>query len=166
VRRHKVFGRACRRVLVKQALITHAKNGRQGKNRGNCSGEDAAATGLPASGQSAGRRNHLGVGGPQLRTFDFRALRLERGVFPPPESETKLREYARALGLKPGTDEWIEFFDRAAASRGQIPQDLQRDENLVKHLPVLFRTLRGRKVSPEALDELVELIRTSLSNGR
>jgi len=33
-------------------------------------------------------------------------------------------------------------------------------------LPVLFRTLRGRKVSPEALDKLVELIRTSLSNGR
>jgi transcriptional regulator with XRE-family HTH domain len=92
--------------------------------------------------------------------------RLERGVFPPPESETKLREYARALGLKPCTDEWIEFFDRAAASRGQIPRDLQKDENLVKHLPVLFRTLRGRKVSPEALDKLVELIRTSLSNGR
>ena len=92
--------------------------------------------------------------------------RLERGVFPPPESETKLREYARALGLKPGTDEWIEFFDRAAASRGEIPQDLQKDENLVKHLPVLFRTLRGRKVSPEALDKLVQLIRTSLSNGR
>ena len=92
--------------------------------------------------------------------------RLERGVFPPPESQTKLREYAKALRLKPGTDGWIEFFDRAAASRGKIPLDLQKDENLVKHLPVLFRTLRGRKVSPDALDKLVELIRASQSHGR
>ena len=103
----------------------------------------------------------------QANGFDVGNIsRLERGVFPPPESEAKLREYARALGLKPGTDEWLEFFDRAAASRGRIPQDLQKDENLVKHLPALFRTLRGRKVSPKALDKLVDLIRTSLSNAR
>ena len=92
--------------------------------------------------------------------------RLERGAFGPPESETKLRQYAKALDLKPGTDEWIEFFDRAAAGRGQIPQDLQKDENLVRQLPVLFRTLRGKRVSPETLDKLVELVRSSGSDGR
>ena len=91
--------------------------------------------------------------------------RLERGIFPPPESEAKLRQYAKALGLRPATDEWIEFFDRAAACRGQIPQDLQKDANLIRQLPVLFRTIRGQKVSPEALDKLVELIRTSVSDG-
>ena len=91
--------------------------------------------------------------------------RLERGIFSPPESEVKLREYAKALGLKSGTDEWLEFFDRAAACRGQIPQDLQKDENLIRQLPVLFRTLRGHKVSPAALHKLVELIRTADSNG-
>lgn len=91
--------------------------------------------------------------------------RLERGVFLPPESEEKLREYARALGLKAGCDEWIEFFDRAAATRGQIPRDLQKNEDLVRRLPVLFRTLRGRKVSPEVLDKLVELVRRSNSDA-
>lgn len=85
--------------------------------------------------------------------------RLERGIFPPPESPQKLREYAHALGLAEGRDEWIEFFDRAAAARGQIPADLQADEELVARLPVLFRTLRGRKVTPEKLDKLVEMIR-------
>jgi transcriptional regulator with XRE-family HTH domain len=90
--------------------------------------------------------------------------RLERGIFPPPESPQKLREYAKALGLKEGGEEWIEFFDRAAATRGQIPADLQADENLVGRLPVLFRTLRGRKVTPEKLDQLVEMIRRGHSD--
>lgn len=90
--------------------------------------------------------------------------RLERGVFPPPESPQKLREYAKALALKEGSEEWIEFFDRAAAARGQLPADLQSDEKLVSHLPVLFRTLRGKKVTPEKLDQLAELIRREHSD--
>jgi hypothetical protein len=89
---------------------------------------------------------------------------LERGVFPPPESPQKLREYAKALTLKEGGEEWLEFFDRAAASRGQLPADLQADEKLLGRLPVLFRTLRGRKVTPEKLDQLAELIRREHSD--
>ncbi len=33
--------------------------------------------------------------------------RLERGIFPAPESPQKLREYAEALGLKEGGEEWF-----------------------------------------------------------
>jgi transcriptional regulator with XRE-family HTH domain len=91
--------------------------------------------------------------------------RLERGVFAPPESDEKIAEYARALGLREGSDDWIVFFDRAAASRGHIPPDLHREENLVRRLPLLFRTLRGQKVSAETLDKVIELIRSSDSNG-
>jgi transcriptional regulator with XRE-family HTH domain len=90
--------------------------------------------------------------------------RLERGLFPPPESPQKLREYAKALDLKEGSEEWIEFFDRAAAARGEIPADLQADESLVGRLPLLFRTLRGRKITPERLDQLVEIIRRERSH--
>ena len=92
--------------------------------------------------------------------------RLERGTFPPPESIEKLREYAIALGLKSGSTEWIEFFDRAAASRGQIPQDLQQVQDLVRHLPLLFRTLRGQKLSSENLDKVIEVVREANSHGR
>jgi transcriptional regulator with XRE-family HTH domain len=87
--------------------------------------------------------------------------RLERGLLPPPRSEEKLKEYARALGLKPGSDEWLEFFDRAAAVRGQLPKDLLTDEEVVEKLPLLFRTLRGAPVASDKLDELVEKIRRS-----
>lgn len=90
--------------------------------------------------------------------------RLERGVFSPPESPQKLREYAQALDIKKGSEEWIEFFDRAAASRGQLPADLQADEKLLRRLPVLFRTLRGRKVTPQNLDQLAEMIRREHSD--
>ena len=76
--------------------------------------------------------------------------RLERGVFAPPESPQKLREYAKALALKEGGEEWLEFFDRAAASRGQLPADLQADEKLLGRLPVLFRTLRGKRLPPRS----------------
>lgn len=84
--------------------------------------------------------------------------KLERGLLPPPQSREKLEEYARALGLREGTDVWYDFFDLAAAETGRIPEDLQ-DEKLVKKLPVIFRTLRGRKLTDEQLDQLVERLR-------
>ena len=87
--------------------------------------------------------------------------RLERGLLPPPRSEEKLKEYAHALGLKRGSDEWLEFFDQAAAVRGELPKDLLSDEEVVEKLPLLFRTLRGAPVAPHKLDELVERIRRS-----
>lgn len=87
--------------------------------------------------------------------------RLERGLLPPPQSEEKLGDYARALGLKRGSDEWIELFDRAAASRGELPKDILSDAEVVDKLPVLFRTIRGSQVSWEKLDELIEKIRRS-----
>jgi transcriptional regulator with XRE-family HTH domain len=85
--------------------------------------------------------------------------KLERGLFPPPTGEEKMVELARALGLKPGTDDWSTFFDLAAATKGQFPKDLLSDAEVVSKLPVLFRTLRGEPVPPEKLDELIAFIK-------
>lgn len=85
--------------------------------------------------------------------------RLERGMFPPPQREDLLEKYATALGLNRGSEEWIEFFDTAAACRGELPKDLLSDKELLEKLPVLFRTLRGAPVSASKLDELIEKIR-------
>ena len=87
--------------------------------------------------------------------------KLERGQFAPPESHELLERYATALGLKPGSDTWLELFDLAAAERGKIPEDLMADNEVVEKLPVLFRTLRGTPLSPEQLDHLVEQVRRS-----
>ena len=84
---------------------------------------------------------------------------MERGLLPPPQSQEKLAEYARALGLKKGSDQWYEFFDLAAASSGQIPPDVMSDKELVAKLPLFFRTIRRQKVSDKKLQELAEKIR-------
>lgn len=84
--------------------------------------------------------------------------KLERGLFPPPQHE-KLEEYAKLLGIKEGTDDWYQFFDLAAAEAGKIPQDILSNEQVVEKLPVLFRTLRGKKVSDEKLNKLVRKIK-------
>lgn len=91
--------------------------------------------------------------------------RLERGVSPPPEKEEKIAEYAKALGLKSGSKEWRELLDRAAASRGRIPGDLLQNKEIVGQLPLLFRTLRGKKVSVDKLDEFVARVRRKQENA-
>lgn len=85
--------------------------------------------------------------------------KLERGLLPPPTSRGKLETYASHLGLKKGSDDWMEFFDLAAACRGELPKDFLEDSEVVKNLPVIFRTIRGKKVSSKLLDELIEKIR-------
>ena len=85
--------------------------------------------------------------------------KLERGVLPPPESETKLTQFAKALKIRRGSDTWYQFFDLARAFRGKLPPEVLRDPDVVARLPVLFRTLRGQKVSEEKLNQLIEMIR-------
>ena len=91
--------------------------------------------------------------------FDWGNLsKIERGKMPPPTKREKLEEYAKALHIKPGCDDWIYFFDLAAASAGRIPKEIMEDENLVAKLPVLFRTVRGEPLSKEKLEELIKTI--------
>lgn len=87
--------------------------------------------------------------------------RIERGLLAPSSSLEKLEEYAAALDLKPGSEDWIEFFDRASACKGEIPIEIMKDPELVKKLPLIFRTIRGKKISDRQLDDLIETIRKS-----
>ena len=87
--------------------------------------------------------------------------RIERGVWPPPQDRNILVRYATALELKEASDEWYKFFDCAAADCGIIPKDIMEDDEVVKVLPVLFRTLRREKPSEEDLDRLVDKLRRS-----
>ena len=96
----------------------------------------------------------------QQHSFDPGNIsRLERGRMAPPASAQKLTEYAKALGIKKGSDDWYTFFDLAAAAKGRIPNDLMSDEEVVGKLPALFRTLRGDSVDQDSLDNLIERIR-------
>ena len=82
--------------------------------------------------------------------------RMERGEMPPPQDQNILRRYAEALKIKPGSDSWYRFLDFAAADRGIIPQDLMSDEEVVKMLPVFFRTIRGQKPTEDEMREIAK----------
>ncbi len=87
--------------------------------------------------------------------------RIERGVWPPPQDHDILERYAKALVIKEATDEWYRFFDYAAADRGIVPQDIMSNQEVVKMLPVFFRTMRGQKPTEKEMLELAEKIRKS-----
>lgn len=98
-----------------------------------------------------------------LNGFDAGNIsKLERGRMAVPQSRAVLERYARALRIPKGSDEWYEFFDRAAAEAGRIPDDLMSDVDVAAKLPVLFRALRDDGSSEEAkLKELIDIIRRS-----
>ncbi len=85
--------------------------------------------------------------------------KLERGVFAAPQTEEKLEEYAKALKLKKGSEEWIQFFDLAAVSNRNLGMIKLKNEAIIDKLPVLFRTLDNKDLTEEKLDQIIELIK-------
>lgn len=85
--------------------------------------------------------------------------KMERGLMSPPTSEEKLEHYAQCLGIAKGSNEWYEFFDLAHATAGRIPKEILSDKEALQKLPLVFRTLRGGKVSKEKLMKLAEEIK-------
>jgi transcriptional regulator with XRE-family HTH domain len=85
--------------------------------------------------------------------------KLERGKLPPPQSKERLATIADYLKIREGTDEWQTFHDLAYAEQGRIPDDLMSDEELVKKLPIFFRTLRGEKLTDEEINEIIRIVK-------
>ena len=84
--------------------------------------------------------------------------KLEREVLPPPRDEPTLRTWAEQLALKPGSDDWLKFFEYAAVGASRIPDLILKDKHRAAHLPAFFRALSGRKPSPEDTERLLALI--------
>ena len=119
---------------------------------------------LPAFGEFfKAKRQALGL---TLREFCLKhkfdpgnMSRMERGLLAPPQDREVLEKYAKALELKSGGDDWYTFFDLAAAAKGRFPDELLEDKEVVAKLPLIFRTLRGRRLTVRRLSELVKEIR-------
>jgi transcriptional regulator with XRE-family HTH domain len=88
--------------------------------------------------------------------------KLERNLIPAPASKEKRLEYANALGIKEGSEEWLVFCDFAAASAGKIPDDIVLDRELLDALPVLFRSIRNKDVDEEDLKKIIKSVKKEL----
>ena len=85
--------------------------------------------------------------------------KMERGKVPPPTSHEKLQKMALSVDLKEDTEEWGYFFTSAIVGAGRIPKEAMDDEQVLRRLPVLLRTMTGQKLSEDQLDALVEVVR-------
>jgi transcriptional regulator with XRE-family HTH domain len=104
-----------------------------------------------------------------LRTFCIKynfdpgnLSKLERGLLPAPQSHEKLELYAKALQIQEGSDEWYEFFDLAILSAKRLPDDIASDEEVMKALPILFRSIRDKAIEEDHLRSLISAIRKEL----
>ena len=86
--------------------------------------------------------------------------RLERDIFIP-SKEGNLEKIALALGIEKESDEWFQFMDLAAISKGELPKDLQNNPDFIKSLPIFFRTVRGKKPTKKELETLVRTLEQS-----
>ncbi len=88
--------------------------------------------------------------------------KLERGLLRPPKSKEKRLQYASALGIKEGSDDWLEFCDLATISAGKIPVDIVSDKELFAAVPVFFRSIRKEGFEKEKIQEFLETIKKEL----
>ncbi len=91
--------------------------------------------------------------------------KIERGINPPPYDDKTVERWARQLGLKAGTEDWQDFMDQAAVARGELPKAVLGDEELLRKLPVFFRSIRGAELTEEQLDDLIQKVREAHSPG-
>ncbi|HET9868893.1 MAG TPA: hypothetical protein VFR02_00130 [bacterium] len=91
--------------------------------------------------------------------------KVERGVHPAPKDERTLREWAKYFGLKPHSEGWDRFMDEARISRGEIPKDILKDEEVLSLLPAFFRTVRGVGIGGPEAERLIEKIREANRPG-
>ncbi len=70
--------------------------------------------------------------------------KIEREVLPPPRDEETLRTWAKQLGLKQGSDDWLRFFDYAAVDSGRIPDYILKDESSSPNCPFSSAPFPGR----------------------
>jgi transcriptional regulator with XRE-family HTH domain len=83
--------------------------------------------------------------------------KLERDVNPAPKDIEVLEAWAEFFHLN--TKEKQEFFDLAALSRNQIPDDIANDERLMAKLPAFFRVVRGKELEGDKLKEFIQDLR-------
>jgi transcriptional regulator with XRE-family HTH domain len=81
--------------------------------------------------------------------------RLERGLLPPPKSETVLTAYAKGLKLKPESAEWERFMTLAKPPAKPRRGHSHRNWVTAKHLEDWARTVDARNTLPQLVRRLI-----------
>ena len=85
--------------------------------------------------------------------------KIERGKNLPPSDDSVLEQWAKQLGVEKFSTEWYTLIDLAAVARGEIPNDLKEDKNIIAKLPLFYRTLRGQKPTDDEMKNVAKLLK-------
>jgi transcriptional regulator with XRE-family HTH domain len=87
--------------------------------------------------------------------------KVERGILSPPQDQNFLDRIAVILDLPENSQDRDLLMDYAAIDAGKIPPYVLSDAELVKRLPVFFRTATGKKPNAAELARLAEILKHS-----
>ena len=82
--------------------------------------------------------------------------KVEREKLSPPRDKTKLKNIASILDIKEDSKDWLNLFDLASIDTGKIPDYITSDKELMKTMPIFFRTVGSIKPSSNDLKELID----------
>ena len=85
--------------------------------------------------------------------------KVEREKLQPPKDEIKLGKIARILNIEQSSDDWNTMHDLAFVDSGSIPDYIKTDKDIMKALPIFFRTVGSVKPSTEELKELINTLK-------
>lgn len=91
--------------------------------------------------------------------------KLERNLMPPPQSEEKLDEFAKALAIRKNTEDYVKLYDLAFSTNKTYEVKNISDQKLLQKLPSLFRTLDNKNLTEEKLDAIINLIKSTSGSG-
>ena len=87
--------------------------------------------------------------------------KIERGILSPPKDKDALSKVASALGVAENSNDWKKLFDYASISAGRIPEYVLQEPELLKKLPIFFRTMTGKKPTRKDLTKLLDILRAA-----
>lgn len=89
--------------------------------------------------------------------------RIENGLMRAPQDPDRVDAYARALGLKKGTAEWVRFHDLAKASNRTFEIFNITNDSVLEAFPILMRELDKDTVTKDHLEKLIDLVKKVVS---
>lgn len=84
--------------------------------------------------------------------------RIERGKKKP--SDKFVDAFTSYFAIETGTETYKKIKDSASIARAEIPDYVMSEKDIVDRLPMLFRTITGSKIEEDALDDLINLLKS------
>ena len=92
----------------------------------------------------------------------FLLSKLERGIVPPSHIDEENLKFATALGLKEGSDLWVEFLNMASLSTQPVEDAVSEDERVIQESPLFIDCDIGPELTETETDAFIETIRKEL----